>query len=292
MHFVIKKGLSGATGAGRHILDFFRRNSRVAFGLTLVIVMVVLSVGAPLLTTSDPRAMEPTDRLARPSISKLFGADAFGRDLWTRTIYGGRISLAVGIGVAALSTAFGLLIGLIAGYFRMVDTVIMRVMDGMMAIPAILLAIALATVTRPTVQGVIVAITVPEVPRVARLVRSVVLSVREQTFVEAAVASGTRTPRILLRHVLPSSLSALMVQATYVCASAIITEAYLSFLGAGTPLVVPSWGNIMAEGRVYFHQAPWIILIPGLFVGITVLAINILGDGLRDLLDPRIARAM
>jgi peptide/nickel transport system permease protein len=207
-------------------------------------------------------------------------------------IYGGRISLAVGLSVSALATVLGLLVGLTAGYFKIVDAVMMRIMDGMMAIPAVLLAIALATVARASIQGVILAITVPEVPRVARLVRAVVLSIRERPFVEAAVASGTSTPRILLRHVLPGSLAPLMVQGTYVFASAIITEAYLSFLGAGTPLEIPSWGNIMAEGRVYFHQAPWIILIPGLFVGATVLAINILGDGMRDMLDPRIARTI
>jgi len=292
LHRVDRLGPGGETGAGRQAMDFLRRNARITFGISLVLAMVVLSVAAPVLTDMDPRAMEPADRLAVPSIHKWFGGDAFGRDLWTRIIYGGRISLSIGIGVAVLATVFGLLIGLTAGYFRIADTIIMRVMDGMMAIPAILLAIALATVSRPTIQGVMFAITVPEIPRVARLVRSVVLSVREQCFVEAAIASGTKTSRVLLRHILPSSLSALMVQATYVCASAVITEAYLSFLGAGTPLETPSWGNIMAEGRVYFHQAPWIILIPGLFVGITVLAINVLGDGLRDLLDPRIARAM
>jgi peptide/nickel transport system permease protein len=258
----------------------------------LIILMVLIAIGAPLLTAFDPKEMDPVSRLSRPSSNRWFGADAFGRDMWTRTIYGGRISLVVGATVALLATLFGLAVGLSSGYFRIVDSLVMRVMDGMMAIPAILLAIALATLTRPSVKGVIVSIAIPEIPRVAKLVRSVVLSVREQLYVEAALASGTSTLRILLRHILPNTLASLMVQATYVCASAIITEAYLSFLGAGTPLEIPSWGNIMAEGRTYFHQAPWIILIPGIFVAITVLSINVLGDGMRDVLDPRVVKKL
>jgi peptide/nickel transport system permease protein len=271
---------------------FLLRNSRISVGAVLIVLMVLVAIGAPLLTAFDPKEMDPVSRLFKPSSNRWFGADAFGRDLWTRTIYGGRISLVVGATVALLATFFGLAVGLLSGYFRIVDSVVMRVMDGMMAIPAILLAIALATLTRPSVKAVIISIAIPEIPRVARLVRSVVLSVREQLYVEAAVASGTSTLRILLRHILPSTLAPLMVQATYVCASAIITEAYLSFLGAGTPLEIPSWGNIMAEGRVYFHQAPWIILIPGIFVAITVLSINVLGDGMRDVLDPRVVKKL
>jgi peptide/nickel transport system permease protein len=254
--------------------------------------MVLASIGAPFLTALDPKEMDPVSRLSKPSSNQWFGADAFGRDLWTRTIYGGRISLVVGATVALLATFFGLAVGLASGYFRILDSVVMRVMDGIMAIPAILLAIALATLTRPSVKSVIISIAIPEIPRVARLVRSVVLTVREQLYVEAAVASGNSTLRIVLRHILPTTLAPLMVQATYVCASAIITEAYLSFLGAGTPLEIPSWGNIMAEGRTYFHQAPWIILIPGVFVAIAVLSINVLGDGMRDVLDPRVVKKL
>jgi peptide/nickel transport system permease protein len=274
------------------LVRFCRRNPMISMGAVVILMMAVLSIGAPFLTGKDPRELDPVSRLMKPSPSMWFGADALGRDLWTRTLYGGRVSLAVGATVGILATVLGLFIGLFSGYFRTVDAILMRVMDGMMAIPAILLAIALATLTRPSVPAVIFAITVPSVPRIARLVRSVVLSVREQLYVEAAIASGTGTLRVLLRHILPNTLAPLMVEATYVCASAIITEAYLSFLGAGTPLEIPSWGNIMAEGRVYFHQAPWMILIPGIFVALTVLAINILGDGLRDMLDPRIARSL
>lgn len=273
-------------------VKFCSRNPGISIGAILVVVMVMLSIGAPLFTDVDPLDMEPVSRFTKPSAEMWFGADAFGRDLWSRTIYGGRISLVVGASVAALATTFGLVIGLLAGYFRTVDAIVMRIMDGMIAIPGILLAIAFVTLTRPSVKAVIIAITIPEVPRVVRLVRAVVLSVRELTYIEAAIALGASTLRILLQHILPSTLAPLMVQATYVGASAIITEAYLSFLGAGTPLEIPSWGNIMAEGRVYFHTAPWIILIPGMFVAVTVLATNILGDGLRDMLDPKIARKM
>jgi peptide/nickel transport system permease protein len=269
-----------------------RKHVSVVLGATLLVTMILVSIGATVFSSKDPKAMSPLDRLQGPSFERMFGTDAFGRDLWSRTTYGGRISLVVGLGVAIFATVIGCFIGLLSGYFRAVDSIAMRIMDGLMAIPSVLLAIALATISRPSVYGVMIAIVVPEVPRVARLVRSVVLSLREQTFVEAAFASGTSIPRVLWRHILPGTLSPLLVQSTYICASAIITEAYLSFLGAGIPLDTPSWGNIMAEGRTYFHQAPWIILVPGLFLGATVLAINVIGDGLRDMLDPRLARTL
>ena len=207
-------------------------------------------------------------------------------------MHGSKISLLVGLSAAAVSTFFGLTIGLMAGYNRLFDTIVMRFMDGIMAIPSILLAIALVSLTGASVGIVIVAISIPEIPRVVRLVRSVVLTIREQPYVEAAISVGARLPKILLRHILPNTLAPLIVQATYVCASAMITEAILSFLGAGTPPDIPSWGNIIAEGRQYFQRAPWIIFFPGIFLTITVLAVNILGDGLRDGLDPRIARQM
>lgn len=263
----------------------------VLAGLVLAAVILV-SAAAPLLSAVDPLELDPTSRFARPTALKWFGADGLGRDLWTRTLHGGRVSLTVGLVVALVATAIGLAIGLISGYLRAAEGVIMRVMDGLMAIPGILLAIALMTLTRPSVSNVIVAICIPEIPRVVRLVRSTVLTIRELLYVEAAVAVGARTAMILVRHILPNTIAPLTVQASYICASAIITEAYLSFLGAGTPPEVPSWGNIMAEGRVYFQIAPWIILIPGGFVAATVLAINSLGDGLRDMLDPRMARQL
>jgi peptide/nickel transport system permease protein len=259
-------------------------------GGLLLAAVALISLVAPLLSGVDPLEINPTGRFARPGAGQAFGGDALGRDLWSRTLHGGRVSLLVGIVVAAASAAGGLILGLVTGYARRLDGPIMRVMDCVMAVPGVLLAIALMTLTRPSITNVIVAIAIPEIPRVVRLVRSTVLSIRELPYVEAAVAMGARTLTILVRHILPNTIAPLTVQASYVCASAIITEAYLSFLGAGTPPEVPSWGNIMAEGRVYFQIAPWIILIPGTFVAAAVLSINSLGDGLRDMLDPRMVK--
>ena len=220
------------------------------------------------------------------------GTDNLGRDVYARTVYGARVSLAVGLSVATLAVSIGLVIGLLAGFFRPVEVVIMRLMDGLMAIPAILLAIALISLFRGSVGVVIIAIVIPEVPRVTRLVRSVVLAAREQPYIEAAVASGTRVRKILWRHVLPSTLPPLIVQATYICASAILIEAGLSFLGAGTPPEIPTWGNMIASSRVYLARAPWTVFCPGLGLALVVLSVNLVGDGLRDRLDPRIARRM
>jgi peptide/nickel transport system permease protein len=272
--------------------DFLRRHPTVVAGLAILGIMTLLGVLAPWLGTVDPLSLDPVQRLKAPTEAHWFGTDSFGRDIYSRTVYGSRISLVVGISVAVLSTLFGLAIGLAAGYSRIVDALVMRVMDGMMAVPSILLAIALIALTKASVTNVILAITIPEVPRVVRLVRSVVLSIREQPYIEAAVAIGTSLPRIFSRHLLPNTLAPLIVQATYIFASAVLIEAGLSFVGAGTPPEVPSWGNIMAEGRVYFLISPYMILFPGLFLALTVLAVNLLGDGLRDLLDPRIARRM
>ena len=258
----------------------------------LLLIMVFLAVFAPLLFTSDPIQMNPVERLKTPSLTHWFGTDMFGRDIYSRTVYGSRISLVVGLVAAVLSVILGLFIGLVAGYIRFLDAILMRIMDGLMAIPGILLAIALVSLSGASLITVTIAITIPEIPRVVRLVRSIVLSVREEPYVEAAIAAGTRLPLILSRHVLPNTIPPLIVQATYVCGSAMLTEAILSFLGAGTPHEVPSWGNIMAEGRLYFQIAPWIIFFPGITLAVTVLAVNVLGDGLRDTLDPRIAKQM
>ena len=288
---------AAATGGLRDRVAGFRRNllrryPTMVVGGALLVVMVVAAVFAPLLFTSDPIALNPINRLKTPSDVHWFGTDMFGRDIYSRTVYGARISLIVGLFAAALSVAFGLVIGLVAGYIRVLDGVIMRVMDGLMAIPGILLAIALVSLSGASLTTVTIAITIPEIPRVVRLVRSIVLSVREEPYVEAAIAAGTRLPQILLRHVLPNTIPPLIVQATYVCASAMLTEALLGFLGVGTPPEIPSWGNIMSEGRTYFQLAPWIVLFPGITLALTILAVNVLGDGLRDTLDPRIAKKM
>lgn len=276
----------------RIVYEFARRNPTVIFGSALLLAMVFMAVFAPLFAPGDPLALAPARRLRPPSETYWFGTDMFGRDVYTRTIYGARISLIVGISVSLLSTVIGLTIGLLSGYVRAVDAVVMRIMDGLMAIPGILLAIAMMALTKASVENVIIAITIPEVPRVVRLVRGVVLQIREQPYIEAAQSIGTRFHRILLKHILPNIMAPLIVQATYICAAAVLIEAGLSFLGAGTPPNIPSWGNIMAEGRTFFQIAFWIILFPGLFLSVTVLAINLLGDGLRDALDPRLARRM
>ncbi len=273
------------------VREFSRRNPTVVIGLTILTLMALVGIFAPLLAT-DPLALKPIERLRPPSQQNWFGTDHLGRDVYARTVYGTRISLTVGLAVATFSTVIGLAIGLVAGYIRIVDAILMRIMDGLMAIPGILFAIALMALFGSSVENVIIAITVPEVPRVVRLVRAVVLTIREMPYVEAAVSVGTRLPKILLRHILPNTLAPLIVQATYVCASAMIVEALLSFLGAGTPPEIPSWGNMMAEGRVYFQIKPWMLFFPGVCLALMVLTVNVLGDGLRDTLDPRIARRM
>ena len=278
--------------ARRGVRRFLARHPTVILGLALLLLIAVASIAAPLLFTVDPVMINPARRLRDPAPEYWFGTDRFGRDMWSRVIYGGRISLVVGFSVAALSTVIGLAIGLTAGFLRGVDSVVMRVMDGMMAIPAIMLAIALIALSKAGIGIVIIAVTIPEVPRVVRLVRSVVLTIREQPYIEAARAVGTKVPYILWRHVLPNAVPPLIVQSTYICASAVLIEAALSFLGVGIPPEIPSWGNIMAEARPYFQLKPWMVLLPGVFLAVTVLAINLVGDGLRDMLDPRLARRM
>jgi peptide/nickel transport system permease protein len=252
--------------------------------------MIAIAIFAPYLWTKDPTALAPAMRTRSPSAAAWFGTDMLGRDVYSRVLYGARVSLTVGFGVAIAASTIGLAIGLISGFVRRFDGVIMRMMDGLMSIPSILLAIALMALTRGSVGNVILAITIVEIPRVSRLVRGVVLSLREQPYVEAAIACGTNTPLIIWRHILPNTLAPIIVQATYVCAAAMLIEAGLSFIGAGTPPSVPSWGNIMAEGRALWQVKPYIVFLPAIFLSVTVLAVNLLGDGLRDSLDPRLAK--
>ena len=272
-------------------LRFARRNPSLCLGGGILLLMILLALAAPLYA-GNPYLMTPIHRLEAPSAESWFGTDNLGRDVFARTLYGARISLLVGFSVGIAATFGGLLIGLLAGYYKWFDAIVMRLMDGLMAIPNILLAIALVSLTHGGVGVVILAIVIPEVPRDVRLVRSVVLGVREQPFVEAALAGGARTAKILWRHILPSTIAPLTVQGTYVCASAILVEAGLSFLGAGIPPNIPTWGNMIAGSRLYLGIAPWTIFFPGVALAIVVLAVNMLGDGLRDRLDPRLARSL
>jgi peptide/nickel transport system permease protein len=275
-------------------------------GGAILALILLIGLTAPFLGTRDPSQIDPISRNKRPGAVRVLtgadgrqvsttywmGTDSLGRDIYSRVLYGARVSLLVGVSVALISVAVGLVIGLLAGYLRWLDGFVMRIMDGLMAMPAILLAIALVSLSTAGLRAVILAIVIPEVPRVVRLVRSVVLSIREEPYVEAAIALGARTMPLIVRHVLPNALAPLIVQATYVCASAIVIEAILSFLGVGIPPETPTWGNIMAEGRTLFRVFPHNILFPGIFLAATVLAVNIMGDGLRDSLDPRLRKQL
>lgn len=256
----------------------------------LLLVIVVATITARLYVPHDPMSMDAVQRLKGPSEVYPLGTDAYGRDLFSRVIIGGQVSLFIGIGAAVISVFFGLLIGLVSGFFRLADAIIMRIMDSLMAIPSILLAIALVALNGPSIGSVIFAITIPEIPRVVRLVRSVVLTAREEPYVEAAIALGSSLPKIMWKHLMPNTLAPLIVQGTYICASAILVEALLSFVGAGVSTEIPTWGNIMAEGRTYFQIKPSLIFWPGLVLSLCILSINLLGDTARDLLDPRLKR--
>ena len=293
--------LGPTVGAPAGARRFVARHRSIVLGGTILVAVAFLALLAPMLGTTDPARIDPAARNKRPGAETTardadgsqaartawMGTDSLGRDVYSRVVYGARVSLVVGIVVALTSAALGLVIGVLAGYVRWLDGIVMRIMDGLMSIPAILLAIGLVSLSRASLRTVILAIVIPEVPRVVRLVRSVVLSIREEPYVEAARALGAPLPLLLIRHILPNTMAPLIVQATFVCASAILVEAILSFLGVGIPPETPTWGNIMAEGRALFRIFPHNILFPGVFLAVTVLAVNMLGDGLRDMLDPR-----
>ena len=282
------------------------KHPSVVIGGVLIALIISLVPAAPFLTSLDPTDISPRNRNKPPGymtvhkddegskyeVKAVMGTDKLGRDVYARVIYGARVSLMVGVSVAVIAVSVGLFIGLFAGYFRLVDAIVMRVMDGLMAIPAILLAIALVSLSGASLFTVIVAIVIPEIPRVVRLVRSIVLSIREEPYVEAAISVGTPTVKILYRHVLPNTVAPLIVQGTFICGSAILLEAILSFLGVGVPPEIPTWGNIMAQGRDLFQIFPHSIFYPGIFLTLTVLAINMLGDGLRDTIDPRMSKEL
>ena len=281
-----------------------RRNGSVRLGGIALLILVLVAICAPWLGTVDPSLFDPASRDLTPGKTGeittlegetlehrfIMGSDSFGRDIYSRVIYGTRVSLIVGVATAVVALAFGILFGLMAGFLRWLDGPLMRVMDGLMAIPAILIAIALVAMWKGSLLTVVIAIAIPEIPRVTRLVRSLVLSIREEPYVEAAISLGTPTPLIMWRHILPNTVAPLIVQATFICASGILVEAILSFLGVGLPPDIPTWGNVMAEGRAQFNQYPHNIFFPGIFLAVTVLAVNILGDGLRDTLDPKMAK--
>jgi len=263
------------------------RNILALVCATYLLLLVLSTLFAAQITSFDPKAMAPLQRLQAPSMEHWFGTDSFGRDVFTRTLYGGQVSLVVGVAVTLLALLVGTTIGLVSGYFSALDKVLMRIMDGIMSMPGIVLAVALMALFNADIKTVVIAITIPEIPRVARLVRSVVLTIREQEFVQAAIVTGCTVPQILYRHILPNAAGPLAVQATFVCASAILLEAYLSFLGVGLPQETPTWGNIMSGGRLSVQIAFWAILYPGIVLALTILSVNVLGDSIRDLFDPK-----
>lgn len=268
-------------------LGFLTATPIIAVATICLVLIILISILAPWIAPHDPLLLAPAQRLRPASDQFLLGTDAFGRDVLSRIIYGGRVSLLIGFGATLVSIALGLVIGLFSGFFRILDAILMRVMDGVMAIPAILLAIAVVSLSGASVFTVMIAITIPEIPRVARLVRSVVLSAREEPYVEAAISVGSALPKIMWRHLLPNTVAPLLVQGTNFCAAAILTEAILSFLGAGISPETPTWGNIMAEGRQFFQIKPSLIFWPGLLLSIAILSVNLIGDAARDALDPR-----
>ncbi len=257
-------------------------------GLLLFGVIAVIAAAAPWITTADPQRLSMRNKFLPPGEAWVFGTDNFGRSLWSRVVWGAQLSMIIGASVVALNAVFGTLIGAAAGYFRRLDNALMRVNDALMAFPAILLAIAVTSVLGPSTLNVILALSIVYIPRTARIVRSSVIVLREMEYVQAAVAAGAGHWRILRRHILPNAMAPMIVQLSFLFAYAVLSEATLSFLGVGAVPPTPTWGNIMAEGRDFMREAPWIITIPGVALMITVMGLNLLGDGLRDVLDPRL----
>ncbi len=271
----------------QQLLRRLLRSRLAASGSILLIVVIVGAIFAGVLTSHDPLAMTVTDRLQPPSLQHPMGTDNYGRDIFSRVLYGARLSMEVGLAVMLFTVVVGVVFGLLSGYFARLDNLIMRVMDAMMAFPAILFAIAIMAVLGPKTVNVVIALGVVYAPRTVRIVRASVLAVKELDFIEAIRAQAASHVRILARHVLPNCMSPLVVQATFNFAYAVLAEASLSFVGAGAPPPTPSWGNILSEGRIYMQNAPWITIFPGVAIAITVLGLNLAGDGLRDVLDPR-----
>jgi peptide/nickel transport system permease protein len=289
---VVSADLPASSLGATVFLRRLMRNKAVLFGLGILLLLALIAIFASVTWTIDPAAVKPRFRLRPPSAQNWLGTDNLGRDIWSRLLFGSRVSLTVGVAVAVISVLAGSALGLIAGMVRWTDGMLMRVMDGVMAIPAILLAIALIGGVGANITTICIAIAIPEIPRVARMVRSVVLTVREEAYVEAAISMGTRLPVLMVRHIIPNILAPLTVQATFIASSAILIEASLSFLGIGMPDEIPSWGNMMADARLYFQARPGLMLFPGICIALTVFGINGLGDGLRDMLDPRLARSV
>lgn len=257
-------------------------------GLVLFLFIAIAAILAPWITDVDPNRLSMRNKFKPPGEGWIFGTDSFGRSLWSRVVWGAQLSMMIGASVVALNAVFGILIGAAAGYFRRIDNLLMRINDALMAFPAILLAIAVTSVLGPSTFNVILALGIVYIPRTARIVRSSVIVLREMEFVQAAVAAGAGHWRILTRHILPNAMAPVIVQLSFLFAFAVLSEATLSFLGVGAVPPTPTWGNIMAEGRDFLREAPWIITIPGIALMITVMGLNFLGDGLRDVLDPRL----
>lgn len=287
---IVGEAFRARRSPARRLVMLIRRYPGGVFGISLLAVVLFVALFAGQLTDKSPLSVDPINRLSPPMPGHPFGTDNFGRDVYARTLYGARTSLLAGFGVAIVALLGGIVFGLLAGYYRRLDTVLMRIMDAVMAFPGIILAIGIVAARGPSLTNVIIALGFIFIPRVARVVRSIVLAVREYQFVEAARTLGASDVRILLRHVLPNAWSVVAIQGTFIFAEGVLGEATLSFLGVGPPPEFPSWGNILGEARLYIREAPWLMFLPGLALTLTVLSLNLIGDAVRDALDPRSRR--